>query len=184
MRERREREAAAAAAARLAETTKAGAERRKPATDALHGLRTHAWVLVLRGKRGVPEEFFIEPSTGETVSVRSEEYLGVEAVWSSKNYWVNMQDCTEGVLDLKYDLTDTSKWECVAPQHSCLLDSACTCEIIIHLCIHPPLIAHVMLCNFFMQFIINRCIHIIRTSANPFLLFILPFCTMSCSLCQ
>ena len=136
MRERRERKAAAATAARLAETTKAGAERRKPVTDVLHGLRTHAWVLVLRGKRGVPEDFFIEPSTGETVSVRCEDYLGVEAVWSSKNYWVNMQDCTEGVLDLTYDLTDTSKWECVAPRHSYLLDSRCTCFVIHHLSVY------------------------------------------------
>ena len=119
MRERRERKAADEAAARQAPATRAGAERRKPAAHAMHGLRTHCWVVVLRGKRGVPEDFFIEPSTGETVSVRSEDYLGVEAVFSSKNFWVNMQDCTEGVLDMSYDLSNTAKWECVVPLYSC-----------------------------------------------------------------
>lgn len=76
---------------KIVDEAKARAERRKPVNDPLHGLRTHCWVLVLRGKRGVPEDFFIEPSLGETASVRSEDYLGIEAVWNSKNFWVNMQ---------------------------------------------------------------------------------------------
>lgn len=85
-------------------------------TDPLFGLRTHAWVLVLQGKRGVPENFFIECSLGETFSCRSSEhYLGIEAIWNSKNAWVNMQDCTEGVRDLQYDLGDSACWEYVLP---------------------------------------------------------------------
>ena len=32
--------------------------------DKYHGLRVHCWVLVLSGKREVPQNFFIEPSTG------------------------------------------------------------------------------------------------------------------------
>mmetsp|Transcript_11522 Transcript_11522/g.29514 ORF Transcript_11522/g.29514 Transcript_11522/m.29514 type:complete len:965 (-) Transcript_11522:1299-4193(-) len=102
----------------ILDEAKARAERRKPVIDRLHGLRTHCWVMVLRGKRGVPEDFFIEPSLGETASVRSEDYLGIEAVWNSKNFWSNMQDCTEGVLDMAYDLTNTSKWEYLFPDDS------------------------------------------------------------------
>jgi hypothetical protein len=33
--------------------------------DELKGLRIHAWVLVLPGRREIAESFFIEPSTGK-----------------------------------------------------------------------------------------------------------------------
>ena len=72
-------------------------ELEKPPPDPLHGLRIHAWVLVLSGKREVPESFFIEPFTGLSHSTSSEAYLGIESVWNHLNYWVCMQDCSEGV---------------------------------------------------------------------------------------
>jgi hypothetical protein len=43
-------------------------------------------------------------------------YLGVEAVFNSRNYWVNMQDCSKGLGNLHYDLGDSSRWEFVFPQ--------------------------------------------------------------------
>ena len=72
-------------------------EREKPPPDDLHGLRFHCWVLVLAGKREVPLSFFIEPTTSKTYSTDHEEYLGIESLWNHRNYWVNMQDCAEGV---------------------------------------------------------------------------------------
>lgn len=69
----------------------------KPPPDPLHGLRVHAWVIVLSGKREVPESFFIEPFTGLSHPVTSSNYLGIESVWNNFNYWVDMQDCSEGV---------------------------------------------------------------------------------------
>ena len=72
-------------------------EREKPPPDDLHGLRVHCWVLVLSGKREVPVSFFIDSSTGKTYPVDSEHYLGIESVWNHKNYWVNMQDCGQGL---------------------------------------------------------------------------------------
>ena len=69
----------------------------KPKPDPLHGLRVHCWVMVLSGKREVAETFFIEPLTGQARSAQDENYLGVECVWNNLNYWVNMQDCSEGV---------------------------------------------------------------------------------------
>lgn len=95
MRDRTTNTAAADAAAALVAEAAARQERRKPKADGLYGLRTHCWVVVLQGRRGVPENFFIECSLGETVSTKSAQYLGVEGVWNSKNYWVNMQDCTQ-----------------------------------------------------------------------------------------
>jgi hypothetical protein len=72
------------------------AELEKPPVDPLYGLRIHSWVLVLSGKREVPETFFIESLTGCAVSTKDDDYLGIESVWNQKNYWVNMQSCIDG----------------------------------------------------------------------------------------
>ncbi|XP_067680734.1 dynein regulatory complex subunit 7-like [Haliotis asinina] len=86
-----------------------------PPTDPLHGLRIHSWVLILSGKREVPESFFIEPFTGLSHEVDSSNYLGIESVWNNVNYWVNMQDCSDGVKGLSYDLGDCTMWEYMFP---------------------------------------------------------------------
>eukprot|EP01137_Pigoraptor_chileana_P033672 Opistho-2@24921 len=96
----------------------AKAERNKPKADVLHGLRVHSWVLVLAGKREVPEAFFIEPSTGKIYPTNHNQYLGIECVWTSSNYWVNMQDCSEGVGNMAYELGDTSRWEYIFPENT------------------------------------------------------------------
>ncbi|NXG64966.1 DRC7 protein, partial [Hemiprocne comata] len=79
--------------------------------DPLNGLRVHAWVLVLSGKREVPETFFINPFTGNSHSTTDEHFLGIESIWNHRNYWVNMQDCRNGCKDLIFDLGDTICWE-------------------------------------------------------------------------
>lgn len=71
------------------------AELEKPQPDELYGMRVHCWVLVLAGKREVPENFFIEPTTGNCVE--ADEFLGIETLWNDTNYWVNMQDCSHGI---------------------------------------------------------------------------------------
>ncbi|XP_072729712.1 dynein regulatory complex subunit 7 isoform X2 [Ciconia boyciana] len=83
----------------------------KPKSDPLYGLRVHAWVLVLPGKREVPETFFINPFTGNSHSTMDEHFLGIESIWNHRNYWVNMQDCWNGCKDLIFDLGDTIRWE-------------------------------------------------------------------------
>ncbi|NXO55759.1 DRC7 protein, partial [Aramus guarauna] len=83
----------------------------KPEHDPLYGLRVHAWVLVLSGKREVPEPFFINPFTGNSHSTMDEHFLGIESVWNHRNYWVNMQDCWNGCKDLIFDLGDAIRWE-------------------------------------------------------------------------
>ncbi|NXM94851.1 DRC7 protein, partial [Sylvia borin] len=83
----------------------------KPKRDPLHGLRVHAWVLVLSGKRKVPETFFINPFTGNPHSTMDECFLGIESIWNHRNYWVNMQDCRKGCKDLSFDLSDPFCWE-------------------------------------------------------------------------
>ncbi|XP_071670387.1 dynein regulatory complex subunit 7 isoform X3 [Patagioenas fasciata] len=83
----------------------------KPKRDPLNGLRVHAWVLVLSGKREVPETFFINPFTGHSHGTTDEQFLGIESVWNHRNYWVNMQDCWNGCKDLVFDLSDNIRWE-------------------------------------------------------------------------
>ena len=60
-------------------------------SDKIHGKRVHAWVLVRGGKRDVEEMLFVEPTTARIYPVSESPYLGIESVWNSKNYWVNMQ---------------------------------------------------------------------------------------------
>ena len=93
------------------------AELEKPSVDPLYGLRVHCWVLVLSGKREVPETFFIEALTGCAESTKNENYLGIESVWNHKNYWVNMQSCFDGTAGLQYDLGDCANWEYMLPSN-------------------------------------------------------------------
>eukprot|EP01147_Barroeca_monosierra_P005095 gene5095-6989_t len=83
--------------------------------DELYGLRVHSWVLVLPSKRGIHESFFIEPTTGHALFPDDSNYLGIEFIWNSKNLWVNMQNCANGLSDMDYDLSDTTGWEYMFP---------------------------------------------------------------------
>lgn len=116
MREREEAKRKEAETKAAAAEAAATVESRQPEFDDLNGLRCHAWVLVVAGKREVPETFFIEASTGVAVSPLNTSYHGIEAVWNSKNFWANMQKCTNGLADMQYDLGDTSCWEYIFPE--------------------------------------------------------------------
>lgn len=35
--------------------------------------------------------YFIEPSTSERRDISNENYIGIEAIWNHKNFWVNLQ---------------------------------------------------------------------------------------------
>ncbi|KAM7410752.1 hypothetical protein PAMA_020948 [Pampus argenteus] len=83
----------------------------QPPADPLQGLRVHCWVLVLSGSRSVQENFFIDPLTGKSYSTASESFLGIESMWNNLNYYVNMQDCSNGCADMVYDLDDIKLWE-------------------------------------------------------------------------
>nr|XP_033799522.1 dynein regulatory complex subunit 7 isoform X2 [Geotrypetes seraphini]XP_033799524.1 dynein regulatory complex subunit 7 isoform X2 [Geotrypetes seraphini] len=87
------------------------AEAEKPKKDRLYGLRIHAWVLILFGKREVPENFFIDAFTGKSYSTTDDHFLGIESIWNHKNYWINMQDCRYGCKDVLFDLGDPVCWE-------------------------------------------------------------------------
>lgn len=68
-----------------------------PPADPLRGWRIHSWILVLDGKREIGTPFFIEPLTGIAHSTASPLFLGIESIWNQFNYWVNMQNCSEGL---------------------------------------------------------------------------------------
>lgn len=77
--------------------------------------RVHAWVLVCAGQREVKESVFIEASTGRVYSTTNSPYIGIEAVWSCQNYFVNMQgfNGTKRVSEMTFDMANTAKWECL-----------------------------------------------------------------------
>jgi hypothetical protein len=58
------------------------------------------------------DPILIEPSTGRSYSVYNSPYLGVEALWSNKNYWINMRPSTS-MKNLSFDLTNSDIWEYV-----------------------------------------------------------------------
>lgn len=78
--------------------------------DELEGERVHCWVAVLVGARDVTEPFFIEPSTGEKVSLNDYNYISIESVWNHENYWVNMQNESR-ISDMIFDLSNLQHWE-------------------------------------------------------------------------
>uniref|UniRef100_A0A8C5QQA0 Dynein regulatory complex subunit 7 n=1 Tax=Leptobrachium leishanense TaxID=445787 RepID=A0A8C5QQA0_9ANUR len=86
-------------------------EAENPASDPLYGRRVHCWVLVLSGKREVPENFFIDSLTGSCYGTKDNHFLGIESLWNHENYWINMQDCHNGCKDMKFDLGDPVCWE-------------------------------------------------------------------------
>ena len=46
---------------------------------------------VKAGPRGVEQDIFVEPSTGNQYPVNACPYHRVDLVWNHKNLWVNMQ---------------------------------------------------------------------------------------------
>ncbi|XP_029909865.1 dynein regulatory complex subunit 7 [Myripristis murdjan] len=88
-------------------------ESEQPPPDPLLGCRVHCWVLVLSGRRDVTENFFIDPLRGQRYSTTNEKFLGIDSIWNSVNYWVNMQDCSQGCANIVYDLENTMMWESV-----------------------------------------------------------------------
>ncbi|CAD5124122.1 DgyrCDS12424 [Dimorphilus gyrociliatus] len=102
---------------KLEEEEEKDIEAHKPLPDPLFGTRVHSWVLILAGKRGVEENFFIEPFTGLPKAVDDPEYLGIESIWNNKNFWANMQSCEDGLKGIQYDLGDISSWEYMFPSN-------------------------------------------------------------------
>lgn len=104
--------AAAAAAAREAELEFGADPDEEEAVDVLKGRRAHCWVLLLAGRRELPDNFYVEPSTGEVR--RADEagcYYSVEALFNAANFWVNVQPVGKRASELSLELADTSCWE-------------------------------------------------------------------------
>ncbi|GBG34883.1 Dynein regulatory complex subunit 7 [Hondaea fermentalgiana] len=79
--------------------------------DPIANERVHCWILVRAGKRQLDKTFFLEPTTGKLYDLRGSPYLGVEAVWNNKNYWVNMQNESDDPMNISYNLELTEHWE-------------------------------------------------------------------------
>ncbi|RZC40202.1 hypothetical protein BDFB_010555, partial [Asbolus verrucosus] len=112
MMEQREIDKINAEKERLAEIErKRREEEEKPPPDDLEGTRFHFWVLIRTEGRHIDDTIFVEPSTGVAHPTDSPNYSGIESVWNHLNYWINMQDCKEGLGKIDYNLHDVEKWE-------------------------------------------------------------------------
>jgi len=79
--------------------------------DELKGRRVHAWVVLLPGKRMLEQMLYVEPSTGRFYPADQSPYYGVETMWNSTNYWLNLQGKDLPAAKLSLELMDTKKWE-------------------------------------------------------------------------
>lgn len=65
--------------------------------DPYHGRRVHSWVAIIQPAQTEDPNnsgktvFFIEPSTGFSFESNDPNYLGIESVWSTSNYYVCLQ---------------------------------------------------------------------------------------------
>lgn len=73
--------------------------------------RIHCWVLVRKGSREVPEDVYVEPTTGRVYKVNRCPYLKVDLIWNHRNLWVNMQVCSASHVQL--DLYNSRYFEYV-----------------------------------------------------------------------
>lgn len=76
------------------------------------GRCVHAWIM-FRKHDHQDRTYFIESSTGHVFPLGEAPYLGVEAVFNSSNYWVNLQSALLSVQQVDLDLSRKSAWECV-----------------------------------------------------------------------
>ncbi|XP_045776255.1 dynein regulatory complex subunit 7 [Maniola jurtina] len=86
-------------------------ELERPPPDDVDGWRTHAWVLILPGFKGIEEPFFIEPSEGTAYPLNAPQYQHLDSIYNHENYYVNLQSCDEGLGSINYDLSDLTCWE-------------------------------------------------------------------------
>ncbi|PHJ22985.1 coiled-coil domain-containing protein 135, partial [Cystoisospora suis] len=90
--------------------------------DPYEGERIHCWVLIKKGKRGVQEDVFIEPTTGRVYSLPEAPYVAVHFVWNHENFWVNMQ-MRSPVRQLQWDLYNTRFFEYILLKKSGVLQA-------------------------------------------------------------
>jgi len=83
----------------------------QPGEDTLWGRRIHSWIVVRPGRREIAKPFFIEPFSGIGFSITDDKFLGVESCWNDFNFWACVQDSSEGVDKIKWDVTDMKTWE-------------------------------------------------------------------------
>ena len=87
----------------------------RPDEDDMYGIRVHGWVMVRAGRREVPTTFFIDPFSGTAYGQNSDEFLGVESIYNHKNYYINMQNCSDGCVSMLWDVNDANYWEALLP---------------------------------------------------------------------
>ncbi|CBZ51552.1 conserved hypothetical protein [Neospora caninum Liverpool] len=95
--------------------------------DPFEGRRVHCWVLVKKGKRGVENDVFLEPTTGREYALSEAPYVAVHFAWNNENFWVNMVSRVP-VRQLTWDLYNTRFFEYILLKKSRPLDEDEECS--------------------------------------------------------
>ncbi|XP_015117619.1 dynein regulatory complex subunit 7 [Diachasma alloeum] len=101
-------------------------EQERPPPDRFWGHRVHSWVLILPNDPSettryeeIKSPLFIEATSGYFYHLDDPDtrllYHGVESVWNDRNYWANMQVCTDSCEALNWDLDNPRYWEHLLP---------------------------------------------------------------------
>jgi len=69
--------------------------------DEFENRRIHCWVMVRKGSREVPEDLYIEPTTGRVYPLGKCPYLKIDLIWNNKNLWVNMQQVAASQVEME-----------------------------------------------------------------------------------
>lgn len=77
--------------------------------DLYLGRRVHCWVLLKKGKMGITEDKFIEPSTGTIYEINRSPYLLVDAIFNHTNFFIHMQP-KHKVDEINFELYETITW--------------------------------------------------------------------------
>ena len=90
--------------------------------DLYLGKRIHCWVYLRKGKRGVTQDVFIEPSTGRIYDIKNSPYLLIDSIFNHTNFYIHMQTNYK-VDEIKFDLSSIA-WEYVMLPDENLKDNA------------------------------------------------------------
>ncbi|XP_063978455.1 dynein regulatory complex subunit 7 isoform X2 [Diachasmimorpha longicaudata] len=101
-------------------------EQERPPPDRFWGHRVHSWVLILPNDPSettryeeIKSPLFIEATSGNFYHLDDPDtrllYHGIESVWNDRNYWANMQVCTDSCGALSWDLDNPRYWEHLLP---------------------------------------------------------------------
>ena len=72
-----------------------------------------------KGRRDLPDTFFIEPTTGRRYELSNAPYFSIECIFNNKNFWINLDSSrTIDEMNMEFEDDTSGEWEYVMLQPS------------------------------------------------------------------